>query len=138
LRTGDYLVGPEGTVFIASIEPPKPMLVVMTNENVSLMRPGAPLVAGLNPHSAVLPATETVLLAGFPASLLIGGVDDRTKAGLADDTKVPGFTALLPIAREVQPRIADLLVTDDGQRFVVNAVERLGAVWRFSLTQAVA
>jgi hypothetical protein len=137
LQAGDYLVGPEGTAFIASIEPPKPMLVVMTNANVSLTRPGPPLVAGLNSYSAVLPATETVLLAGFPVSLLIGGVDDRTRAGLPDDTKVPGFTALLPAIAEVRPRVADLLVNDQGQRFVVNAVEHLGAVWRFSLNQAV-
>jgi hypothetical protein len=137
LQVGDYLVGPEGTAFIASIEPPKPMLVVMTNANVSLMRPGAPMVAGLNPYSTISPATETVLITGFPASLLLGGIDDRTKAGLPDDTKVPGFTALLPVAKDVEPRVADFLVTDQGQRFVVNAVERLGAVWRFSLNQAV-
>ncbi len=31
LRPGDYLAGPEGVAFVAEIEPPKPMLVVMTN-----------------------------------------------------------------------------------------------------------
>ncbi len=31
LQAGDYLAGPEGTAFVATIEPPKPMLVVMTN-----------------------------------------------------------------------------------------------------------
>jgi hypothetical protein len=75
LQPGDYLAGPEGTVFVAAIEPPKPMLVVMTNAVVSMARPAAPVLAGLNQYGAVLPGTESQLLvAGFPASLLVGGV----------------------------------------------------------------
>lgn len=137
LRPGDYLAGPEGTGFVAAIEPPKPMLVVMTNANVSLVRPAAPAVAGLNPYSAVLPGTETVLIAGFPASLLLGGVDDRTRAGLPDDTKLPGFTALLPAVENIAPNVADILLNGGNERYVVIAVERLHALWRLSLVQAV-
>jgi len=137
LQPGDYLVGPEGTVFIAAIEPPKPMLVVMTNDLVSMARPAAPVLAGLNQYGAVLPATQSMLVAGSPASLLVGGVDDRTKAGLPDDTKLPGFTALLPAVTGVQPRVADLVTNARGDRFVVTAVEQFGFVWRLSLVQAV-
>jgi len=137
LQAGDYLAGPEGTVFVAVIEPPKPMLVVMTNTVVTLARPAAPLLAGLNQYGAVLPGTQTVLLAGFPASLLVGGVDDRTKAGLPDDTKVPGFTALVPVVGAVRPQVADILRNDRDERFVVTAVEQVAAVWRLSLVQAV-
>jgi len=137
LRAGDYLAGPEGTVFVAEIEPPKPMLVVMTNAVVALARAAAPDLAGLNEYGAVLAGTETVLLAGFPASLLRGGVDDRTRAGLPDDTKLPGFTALLPCVAGVAPMVADLLTDGDGRRFVVESVERVGGVWRLSLIQAV-
>jgi hypothetical protein len=137
LRAGDYLAGPEGVGFVAAIEPPKPMLVVMTNEVVTLMRPAAPVLAGLNAYGAVLPKTETPLLAGFPASLLRGGVDDRTRAGLPDDTKLPGFTALLPSVAGVVPLVADLLGDGKGRRFVVESVEQVGAVWRLSLIQAV-
>jgi len=137
LRAGDYLSGPEGTVFVAAIEPPKPMLVVMTNAVVDLARPAAPLVAGLNAYGAVLPGTQRALLQGFPASLLIGGLEDRTKVGLPDDTKVPGFTALLPVVCDVAPRVADILTDARGERFVVNAVEQVHGVWRLSLVQAV-
>jgi len=137
LRVGDYLQGPEGTAFVAMIEPPKPMLVVMTNAVVALSRPGAPILAGANPYGAVLQATMTVLLSGFPASLLMGGIGDRTKAGLPDDTKVPGFTALLPVVKDIQPLVADVLATATSQRFVVTAVETIGGVWRLSLIQAV-
>ncbi len=137
LQPGDYLTGPEGTVFVASIEPPKPMLVVMTNTVVRLVRPGAPMLAGLNQYGAVTAGTEAVLLSGFPASLLLGGVGDRTKVGLPDDTKIPGFTVLLPVVEDVRPRVADIVISERGDRFVVNAVEQVGAVWRMALLQAV-
>ena len=137
LRTGDYLAGPEGVVFVASIEPPKPMLVVMTNATVTLARPGAPMAAGLNAYGAVLPGTETILIQSFPASLLIGGMGDRTRVGLPDDTKLPGFSAMLPAVNCVQPQVGDILSDERAERFIVTAVELVGGVWRLSLVQAV-
>jgi hypothetical protein len=137
LRAGDYLVGPEGTFFVAAIEPPKPMLVVLANACVTLRRAAAPVLAGLNQYGAVLPATETTLIEGFPASLLLGGVDDRTKTGLPGDTKVPGFIALLPTVAGVQPRVSDLLTNERNETFVVNAVEQYLGTWRLSLLQTV-
>ena len=137
LQVGDYLVGPEGTGFVAAIEPPKPMLVVMANSTLALSRPAAPVLAGVNPYGAVLPNTQTVLLLGFPASLLVGGIGDRTKAGLPDDTKVPGFTALLPAIKCVLPQVADIVTNERAERFVITAVELVGGVWRLSMVQAV-
>ncbi len=137
LAAGDYLAGPEGVALIAAIEPPKPMLVVMTNAVVDMVRPAAPMMAGLNGYGAITRSTETVLLRGFPASLLSGGMGDRTRAGLPDDTKVPGFVAILPVIPEVTPQVADILLDAQGRRYVVTAVETLNAVWRFSLVQAV-
>lgn len=134
---GDYLAGPEGVVFIAEIEPPKPMLVVMTNTVVNIAKPGAPALAGLNQYGAVLPGTQTVLISDFPASLLVGGIGDRTKAGLPDDTKVPGFSALLPVVEGVEPHVADILTNNRSEHFIVTAVEQFGGVWRLSLVQAV-
>jgi len=137
LRAGDYLAGPEGVAFVAAIEPPKPMLVVMTNAVVDLLRPAAPVLAGLNSYGTITRGTETVLLSQFPASFLVGGVGDRTRVGLPDDTKVPGFMAMLPVVVGVTPQVADLVLDEYGQKFLVTAVETLNAVWRFSLVQAV-
>lgn len=137
LSIGDYLAGPEGMVFVAAIEPPKPMLVVMTNATVTLTRPAAPVAAGLNPYGAVLAGTETVLASGFPASLLVSGTGDRTKVGLPDDTKLPGFSAMLPAVLGVQPRVADILSNERAERFLITAVELVAGGWRLSLTQAV-
>jgi hypothetical protein len=137
LQVGDYLAGPKGVVFVAAIEPPKPMLVVMTNAEIALWRPAAPVLAGVNPYGAVLPGTSTALMAGFPASLLAGGLSDRTHAGLPDDTKVPGFVCMVPVVAGVQPLVADILVDAAGARYVVNAVEAVSGVWRLSMNQAV-
>jgi hypothetical protein len=136
LCAGDYLAGPEGVAFVASIEPPKPMLVVMSNTVVSLARPAAPTRTGLNDYGAVLPATQSALLSDFPANLLVGGAADRSKVGLPDDTKLPGFVALLPMVATLLPHVADILTTDRGERFAVSAVEQVAAVWRLSLMQA--
>ena len=137
LRPGDYLAGPEGVAFVAQIEPPKPVLVVMTNAVVTLARPAAPVLAGLNPYGAAVRATEAVLVRGFPASVLAGGGAERAKAGLPDDARLPGFIALLPVVEGVQPGVDDVLVDERSGRFVLTAVERVGAVWRLSLVQAV-
>ncbi|HQT63907.1 MAG: hypothetical protein B7Z75_04000 [Acidocella sp. 20-57-95] len=137
LRVGDYLAGPEGCVFVAAIEPPRPMLVVMTNDVISLWRPQPSRVAGVNPYGAPLSENLQLLIEGFPASLLVGGLGDRTRAGLPDDTRVPGFIALLPAVAAVTPRVADIVVNSTGDRFLVTAVEPLAAVWRISLVQAV-
>jgi len=137
LRVGDYLSGPEGCVFVAAIEPPRPMLVVMTNGILNLSRPAGAVLPGANPYGAPLANTQTPLISGFPASLLLGGIGDRTRAGLPDDTKLPGFTALLPAVEGVQPCVADIATNDRGERYVVTAVESVGGIWRLSLIQAV-
>jgi hypothetical protein len=137
LQVGDYLVGPEGTAFVAAIEPPKPMLVIMTNTIIGLSRPAAPVLPGSNPYGAVLPNTNTQLLTAFPASLLVSGLSDRTRAGLPDDTKLPGFVCLLPAVPDVRAMVADIVTDGTGARYVINAVETLSGVLRLSMTQAV-
>ncbi|OYV29154.1 MAG: hypothetical protein B7Z81_15280 [Acidocella sp. 20-61-6] len=137
LQVGDYLVGPEGCVFVATIEPPKPMLVVMANAEVTLMRPGAPLLAGVNTYGAPLPSTMLTLVSNFPASLMVGGLGDRTRAGLPDDTRVPGFVAMLPAVASVQPRVGDFLSDERGNKYIITAIEFLAGLWRLSMIQTV-
>lgn len=137
LQVGDYLAGPEGCAFVATIEPPRPMLVVMTNSMLDLSRPAAAVFPGANPYGAPSPTTQTKLISRFPASLLVSGMGDRTRAGLPDDTRVPGFVAMLPALPCVQPRVADLVTNERGERFIVTAIELVGGVWRLSLIQAV-
>ncbi len=137
LKPGDYLAGPEGCVFVATIEPPRPMLVVMTNDVISVWRPRPSVVPGVNPYGAPLPETLQRLIADFPASLLVGGLGDRTRAGLPDDTRMPGFIAMLPAIEGFKPRFSDIVTNATKERFLVTAIECLASVWRLSLVQVV-
>ena len=56
---------------------------------------------------------------------------------MPDDARLPGFTAMLPVVAGVQPSVDDVLMDEAGRRFVLTAVEAVGAVWRLSLVQAV-
>jgi hypothetical protein len=94
-------------------------------------------LAGVNPYGAVLPSTNSVLLSGFPASLLAGGLEDRTRVGLADDTKVKGVTVLLPVVDGVKLHQADILTTETCDRFVVAGVESVAGIWRLSVLPVV-
>jgi hypothetical protein len=137
LQTGDYLAGPEGILFVASIEPPKPILVVMTNTRINLSRPAAPFSPGINPYSAIRKSSAIAIAEGFPASILAGGIDDRTRIGLPDDTKLPGFTALFPACGDVTPRVADMISTHNNENYIVTGADQVLGTWRLSLNQVV-
>lgn len=137
LRTGDYLVGPEGVLFVAQIEPPKPILVVLTNETITMLRPGRTKKLGVNGYSGAPSETEVQLIEKYPSSFLVGGIGNKINNGLPDDVKVPGFSVLLPVVDSVSPQISDILVNKNGMRFIVTSVEELSGVWRLSAVQAV-
>lgn len=138
VRPGDYLAGPAGTYLVAANEPPQPVLAVLCNEVVSVWRAASPRVPGVNSYGAVLAATAVALLAGFPAALLPSGMGDRTRQGLPDDTKVPGFIAMLAAVDGAEPNVADILRDARGRQFVLTSAERIGGCWRLSMTQSVA
>ncbi len=134
---GDYVVGPLGMLLVVTNEPPAPVLSAQCNETVSLWRPSAPVLAGANPYGAILAGGATALLAGFPAALLPGGVSDRTRTGLPDDTKLPGYVAAIAAVVGLAPQVADILRDARGRQFVVDAVTAYGGVWRLALTESV-
>ncbi|HQT66026.1 MAG: hypothetical protein B7Z78_06310 [Rhodospirillales bacterium 20-60-12] len=134
---GDYLVGPVGVLLVTLLEPPQPALVVETNEMVSIWRRAAPRLTGVNPYGGLISQNEIAVMSTFPACLTISGVSDRTRSGLSDDTKLPGFECILPISPTVDLRVADLLRDTTGRTFVINAAEKFGACWRLSMLESV-
>lgn len=137
LRTGDYLVGPEGVLFVAQIEPPKPVLAVLTNETITMLRPGRPKKLGINGYSGAQSESEVQLVEKYPSSFLVGGMGNKINNGLPDDVKIPGFSVLLPVVESVRPQISDILVNQNGMRFITTSVEEISGVWRLSAVQAV-
>lgn len=137
LRTGDYLVGPEGILFVAQIEPPKPTLVILTNEIITIVRPGRPKKLGMSVYSGTPVDSEIQLIEKYPSSFLVGGMGNKINNGLPDDIKTPGFSVLLPILEGVKPQVSDILVDQNGMRFITTSVEEISGVWRLSAVQAV-
>ncbi len=136
---GDYLVQNKSTWFVAGQQPLLPVLCVQANRRVSLSRPNAPAVAGINAYGGVSLAAATPLIADWPASILGTGSAGHPDADLPSDSSVPYWNVLLPVlsfpdAPIFQP--SDLLVDDLNRVSVIVASELTGLGWRLTAKQA--
>lgn len=136
-RAGDYLVGADGTFFVASQPRLGPVLCVKTNRTLTLRRPAGPQQAGINRYMGVQASEAQPLLTGWPASVLtvLGG----GKGALPGDAPggvggAGGWLALLPGAG-VTLRPGDLASDDLGRVAVVSASEHTALGWRLHLRQ---
>jgi hypothetical protein len=122
LEVGHYFIGPQGTVFVAALQPLLPILVVECNRVVSIFRPQAQPGDGIQPYGGNTDTTETLLIAGRPCSILQGTKGEKSDANLAGDTRSPWWAILMPVAG-VDLRMDDIITDDRGLRYVVSSVE---------------
>jgi hypothetical protein len=133
LQPGDYLRGKFGTFFVSAQPPLQPALCILTNRTISIVRPSAPPVAGVNSYGGLLSDSATTVLSGWPASVLFAG--SGAAGDLPTETSTPTWTVLLP------PRTPVLLpadrITDDlGTNYVIGSTEGSELGWRLLVTQA--
>lgn len=139
-QAGDYLVGPQGTFFIAAQQLHLSVLCVECNRSIALLRQPAPSAStGAQPYGGVCiaesePGLGTLdpsgaLVKGWPCSILIGG---RTEKGgtLPMSTKDAGWQILLPKSVPLVLRASDVLLDDLGRRYVLEAAELSDLGWR--------
>ena len=127
LRVGDYFIGPQGTFFIAAMQPLLPILVVECNRTISIARPQAQSGKGVQPYSGMTTADETPFATNVPCSILQGTKGEKSEVNLPDDTRSPWWVMLFPASvGRVLP--GDLVIDDLGQRYVIssNEVSSLG------------
>ncbi len=147
-RPGDYLAerGSRRVWFLAEQLPLLLVLCVLANRVVSLARrdaparrggcarptrgvrgagPAAPVLAGLNAYGGVNRAMLTPILTEWPASVLAGGGGPGGAGAveLPGDTRLAGFSVLLPAVAAAVPRVDDLLSDDLGRNFIVASAE---------------
>ena len=133
-RPGDYLVGPGGVFFIAAQEHLLPPLCVLTNARLRATRPFAAETAGLHEYGgAAFAGTTTTLLLDWPASVLASGAGGR--AVLPTDGRSGSWAVLLPPCAP-DLRFSDVLLDEQGRRFVAGSVERTGLGFRIAATLA--
>jgi hypothetical protein len=132
---GDYLQGPVGTFFVASQDPLLPVLCIRSNRTVDVKRPARIPHAGRNGYGGVVRATESPLLTGWPASLLLVRASKAGTAGLPSDSLAAQHTLLLPRLPSAVPvpQAADLVSDDLGISYLVDAVEQSELGWRMVL-----
>ncbi len=135
LALGDYLIAQDGTFFVASMENVKPAMVLRTNATLTLVRPQTGTSAGTNAPGGDSTATETTLLAGWPACVLSAGRGDRSDVDLPGDIRMGGWEILLPPTLSVDIRSDDILVDTDLLRRVVIEAELSPTGWRIQAVQ---
>lgn len=137
VRGGDYIVGPTGTWFVASLEQLTIPMVIECNAVVSVARPAGNVTPGIGPYGGRKNSTDVPLMAGWPASVLLGG---RTQAGRADlpaDVQAKGFQILLPAWPGVTLRTSDRVTDDAGRAFTLGAAELSDFGWRLDAVMSV-
>ncbi len=134
-QPGDYLVGPRLTWFIADQSPLLPVLCVRANRLLDILRPPNNQMVGLAAYGGLRRDTASIVLSGWPASVLTHGYG-LDRAELPADAPLGGWSVLLPrLPGAVAPRTGDLLTDDFARSAVVSAAEPTEMGWRLSVRQ---
>jgi len=138
-RPGDVLVRQsDGAVwFIAAQQHLLPIMAIACNSTVAITRPVSTAGAvGAMSYGASVAATDQVVAAGWPASLLLIGKGATNRVGLPDDVLEVNFTALLPPSLDCDLQESDMLTDTDQRRYIVQAVEHTALGWRLLVKRA--
>lgn len=135
LAVGDYFIGPQGTFFIAAMQPLLPILVVECNRVISIARPQAQTGKGAQSYSGMTAANETPYASSVPCSILQGTKGEKNETALPSDTRSPWWTILFPASVGVV-KYGDLIIDDLGQRYIVSSNEQSEYGWRCNCAMA--
>jgi hypothetical protein len=135
---GDYLVTEDGTWFIAAQQPILPILTVGCNRVINVLRVTQPEGFGVVGYSGDTPATETAIMAGWPASILQGTKGEKNPAQLPGDERTPWLVILVPEFVGIVIRNGDIITDDIGNRYVVSSPELSDLGWRITAALQVA
>jgi hypothetical protein len=131
---GDYLVGAQGTFYVAAQMPALPVQCVLTNRVVSLLRNTVALPGS---YGGLYGGAVETLLTGFPASVLPEA--SRGAGGTGRETHFGSWVLLLPTlpgaAGGMVPQVGDVAQDDLSQTYVVGAAEHCALGWRLTVRQ---
>ena len=134
---GDYLVGRQGTFFIAGMQDTLPILCVQTNRTVDVIRVGQDVSVGLGGWAGdKRESTEVVIMQGWPASILQGTKGETNEVKLPQDVKTPWWAILMPYWPGVVFRTSDIIRDELGRKYVISSAELSDMGWRITAMQA--
>ncbi|MBB1614524.1 hypothetical protein A9978_18980 [Pseudomonas sp. UMC65] len=135
-EVGDFLVGRQGTFFIAAMQDTLPIYCVQTNRTVSVTRTGMDSGYGAVGYGGATPENEEVLMQGWPASILQGTKGESNDAKLPLDVRTPWWLILMPAWPGVEFRTSDFVRCDLGRKYVISSAELTDMGWRLTAMQA--
>lgn len=133
---GDYLIGASGTYFIAAQQPLLPILAVECNRTINLLRPQQLTGTGTVGYGGDTVANETVLMTGWPASILQGTKGEKGDTDLPGDVRNPWWAVLFPYSPGVALRTGDIITDDLMRRYIISSAELTDLGWRLTSIQA--
>jgi hypothetical protein len=131
-RVGDYVVLGPRIFFIASQEPLLPVLCVCANRTISFARPNAQGSTGANAYGGYTSSGSTILMDGWPASVLAESRTSASIAGLPINLGAPYWSILVPSVDKVILSPGDLVADDLGRTAVITGSELTGLGWRIN------
>jgi hypothetical protein len=136
LQVGDYIVGIEGTLFVAALQQLLPIYMVDCNRTISILRPQIGLSVGALPYSGDTQGNEVMLMQSWPASVLQGSKGEKNETNLPGDVKTPWWAVLVPYFPGVTLQTSDVIVDDLGRRMIISGAELTDLGWRMTCMQA--
>jgi len=137
VHVGDYLVGEQGTFFVAQMQLTLPILLVQCNRTINFLRAPAASGVGALGYGGITADNEHALMSGWPASVLQGTKGEKGDAILPGDTKTPWWNILVPAYPGVVLRSSDIVTDDLDRRYTISSAELTDAGWRLTAMQAV-
>ena len=135
-QPGDYLIGPQGTLFIRSQILPEPIALISCTHTLNITRmPATVTPGGSDTYGGDVAASETPILTGWPGAVAMGlrmvpgslGVPSESKQGMA--------TVFLPPSVTVQILENDVLTDENGKRFAITSAEQSSFGWRLMVEE---
>ncbi len=136
MQVGDYIVGIEGTLFVAALQQLLPIFMVDCNRTITVLRPGMDSGVGEIGYGGDTAANEVALMTAWPASLLQGTKGEKNDVNLPGDVRTPWWLVLLPAWPGVTLRTSDIITDDIGRRYVISSAELTDLGWRCTAMQA--
>ncbi|MCX2905206.1 hypothetical protein ORG41_04360 [[Curtobacterium] plantarum] len=132
-ETGDILVSTEGTFYVAAMPLLQPILCVRAERLVSVRRTAqAGSDSGLQNYGGTTDACETLIMASWPASILLSRGGEHSPLKLPGETRSAWHNILMPAFRGLSLHAGDFVTDEAGQRYVVSGTELTDMGWRLT------
>lgn len=135
-EVGDILVSAEGTFYVAALPLLQPILCVRSERLVSISRTcQAGSGAGLKEYGGTTVANETLMMSGWPASIILSRGGEHSPLKLPGEVRSAWHNILMPAYRELPVHTGDFVTDDTGHRYVISGTELTAMGWRFTALQ---